>query len=182
MSYIYGAPILDVSRSHTTTQQSRWDSSGRVISSSQRPLPDNTQHSQQTNIHDLGGIQTHDLSRRAAADLRLRPRGHWDRHVEGLCMRNWYFFLTGQPKTEKLMKIQRRYKNKIIPLSEWRLWGCLLDRTTLRQLQENSRDPRTPHLVWTVALSLQTSLLLILSSYPLHRNVEWHSLATCIWI
>jgi len=27
-----------------------------------------------------GGIRTHDLSRRAAADLRLRPRGHWDRH------------------------------------------------------------------------------------------------------
>ena len=53
--------------------------SGRVISSSQRPLPDNTQHSQQTNIHALGGIRTHDLSRRTAADLRLRPRGHWDR-------------------------------------------------------------------------------------------------------
>ena len=27
-----------------------------------------------------GGIRTHDLSRRVAADLRLRPRGHWDRH------------------------------------------------------------------------------------------------------
>jgi hypothetical protein len=27
-----------------------------------------------------GGIRTHDLSRRAAADLRLRTRGHWDRH------------------------------------------------------------------------------------------------------
>jgi len=38
-----------------------------VISSSQRPLPDNTQHSQQTDIHARGGIRTHDLSRRAAA-------------------------------------------------------------------------------------------------------------------
>jgi len=27
-----------------------------------------------------GGIRTHNLSRRAAADLRFRPRGHWDRH------------------------------------------------------------------------------------------------------
>jgi len=26
-----------------------------------------------------GGIRTHNLSRRAAADPRLRPRGHWDR-------------------------------------------------------------------------------------------------------
>ena len=30
-------------------------------------------------IHAPGGIRTHDLSRQAAADLRLRPRGHWDR-------------------------------------------------------------------------------------------------------
>ena len=51
--------------------------SGRAISSSQRPLPDNTQHSQQTNFHAPGGIRTHNPSRRAAADLAL---GHWDRH------------------------------------------------------------------------------------------------------
>ena len=51
-----------------------------MIRSSQRPLPNNTQHSQHTNIHAPGGIRTHNLSRRAAADLRLRPRGHWDRH------------------------------------------------------------------------------------------------------
>ena len=51
----------------------------RVINSSQRPLPDNTQQSQQTHIHAPGGIRTRDLSKRAAADLRLRPRSHWDR-------------------------------------------------------------------------------------------------------
>jgi hypothetical protein len=37
------------------------------------------QHTQQTNIHFPGGIRTHDRSRRAAVDIRLRPRGHWDR-------------------------------------------------------------------------------------------------------
>ena len=73
--------IFVVSRSHTTTHHSRQDSSGRVSSSSQRPLPDNTQHSQQTNIHAPGGIRTYDLSRRAAVDLRLRPRGHWDQLI-----------------------------------------------------------------------------------------------------
>ena len=41
-----------------------------------RPLPDNTQHLQQTDIHAHGGIRTHNLSRRAAADAHLRPRGH----------------------------------------------------------------------------------------------------------
>jgi hypothetical protein len=52
---------------------------GRVISSLQRPLSDNTQHSLQTNVHFSGGIRTHNICKRAAADLRLRPRGHWDR-------------------------------------------------------------------------------------------------------
>ena len=35
-----------------------------------------TQHSQQTNVHVPGGIRNHNPSRRATADLRLRPRGH----------------------------------------------------------------------------------------------------------
>ena len=63
----HGLLILEVSGSHATTHHSRQDFSGRVISSSQRPLPDNTRHSQQTNIHARGGIRTQVLSRRAAA-------------------------------------------------------------------------------------------------------------------
>ena len=50
-----------------------------MISPSRRPVPHNTQHSQQTRIHAPDGIRTHNFSRRAAADLRLRPGGHWDR-------------------------------------------------------------------------------------------------------
>ena len=75
-----GLLIHEVSRSHTKTHHNRYDSSGRVISSSQRPLPDKTQHLQQTNVHAPGGIRNHDRSRREAVDLRLRPRGYWDRH------------------------------------------------------------------------------------------------------
>ena len=74
----------EVSWSHTTTRHIRQDSSERMISPSQRPLPDNIQHSQQTNIHSPGGIRTHNLSKRAAEDLRLRPRGHWDRLQQAL--------------------------------------------------------------------------------------------------
>ena len=55
-----------------------------MISPSQRPLPDNTQQSQQTNIQALGGIRAHELSGRAAVDLRFRPRGHWDRQLPSL--------------------------------------------------------------------------------------------------
>ena len=71
--------FLDHTQRRTTVGRTRFE---RAISSSQRPLPDNTQHwqrSQQTNIHAPCGIRTHNLSRRAAADLRLKPRGHWDR-------------------------------------------------------------------------------------------------------
>ena len=67
--------INEVSRSHTTARHSRQDSSRRVISPSQRLLIYNTQHSQQTNIHDPGGIRTHNLSRRAAADRAATVSG-----------------------------------------------------------------------------------------------------------
>ena len=45
-----GLLIHEVSRSHTTTHHSRLNSSGRGISSSHRPQPDNTQHSQQASV------------------------------------------------------------------------------------------------------------------------------------
>jgi len=57
--------IHEVSGSHTTTRQSWYNPSRRVTSSSQRPLPDKTQQSKQTNVHDPGGIRKHNLSRRA---------------------------------------------------------------------------------------------------------------------
>jgi hypothetical protein len=87
-----GLLILEVSRSHPTTHHSVVDSSGRVISSSQKPLPDNTQHSQQTDIHALSGIRTHNPSRRAAADLRLRPHGHWDQLMT-MCVYITYMYM-----------------------------------------------------------------------------------------
>ena len=36
------------------------------------------------------GIRTHNLSRRAAEDLRLRPRSHWDRPQTNLTPREEY--------------------------------------------------------------------------------------------
>jgi len=50
-----------------------------VISPTHRPLPDNTQHSQETNIHAPGGIRAHNHSIRAATDGGFRQRCHWDR-------------------------------------------------------------------------------------------------------
>jgi hypothetical protein len=55
------------------------DSSGRVISPPQISVPDNTQHSQETDIHEPSGIRTRNPSKRAAANQRFRPRVYWDR-------------------------------------------------------------------------------------------------------
>ena len=44
----------------------------------------NTQHSHDANIHAAGRIRTHNTGKRAPADLRLRPRGHWDRQCSEL--------------------------------------------------------------------------------------------------
>ena len=52
----HGLLIHEVSRSHTKTHHCRLDSSGRVISSSQRPLPDNTNntHNRQASTLPVG--------------------------------------------------------------------------------------------------------------------------------
>ena len=86
-----GLLIHEVSRLHTTTHHSRQDSSGRVISSSQRPLPDNIQQSQETYIHAPSGNRTRNPIKGMAAELRLRPRGHWDRQT--IC---FFLFLARQ--------------------------------------------------------------------------------------
>jgi hypothetical protein len=74
-----GLLITEVYRPQAITCHSQQGSSGRVISPPQRPLPDKIQNLQQTDIHANGGIQTRSPSSQAAAELRLRPYGHWDR-------------------------------------------------------------------------------------------------------
>jgi len=68
-------------RDHTETQHTRSRSFRRAICPSQGPLPDNTQRWKDADIHAPGGIRTRNPSKRAAADPRLRLRGHWDRQL-----------------------------------------------------------------------------------------------------
>jgi len=81
MPLIVGVEVivaLDHTQWHAQTR-TRWDSSAWAIGPSQRPLPDNTQHSQEINFHDPGGFRTRSSNRWVSTDPRLRPRGHWDR-------------------------------------------------------------------------------------------------------
>jgi len=69
---------LDHNQWHTyTNTHTRTHTHTRMIG--RTPLVDNTHHLQETAINALGGIWTHNPSKRAVADPRLWPRGHRDR-------------------------------------------------------------------------------------------------------
>jgi len=65
-----GLYIIDDSRSHSDAQHSVGLICLQVISPTQKLLPDDTQHSQDANIHDPSGIRNNP-SKRAAAQARL---------------------------------------------------------------------------------------------------------------
>jgi len=46
-----------------------------VTGPTQRPLPDNTQHSQEIEVRDTGGIRTHNPSDRRSRPNNARPPG-----------------------------------------------------------------------------------------------------------
>jgi hypothetical protein len=65
------------------------NSSGRVISPSQRPVPDNRQRSEETGIHAPGEIRTRIPRKQATANSRLRPRGSFPYcpcKISGTCL------------------------------------------------------------------------------------------------
>ena len=77
----HGLLILEVSRSHKQrritvgrTPLDEWSAHRRDLY-----LTTHNTHNRQTSMPP-GGIRTHNLSRLAAADPCLRPRGHWNRH------------------------------------------------------------------------------------------------------
>jgi hypothetical protein len=75
-----GLFIIEATRSPSDTPQSvglHWTSD----CPSQRPLPDNKQCPQETDIHAAGGIGTCNPREREASDPRLGPLGHWARLV-----------------------------------------------------------------------------------------------------
>jgi hypothetical protein len=52
-----------------------------MIGPSQKPIPDKTQHSQETDIHARGKILTGKPAKQAVADPRLRHCGHRDKEA-----------------------------------------------------------------------------------------------------
>jgi hypothetical protein len=73
-----GLLIIEVQQSHSVRHTTLSGTPLEVIESLLKPLPAYTQHSQETDIHAPGGIQTRNPSKWAATDPRLRQCGHWD--------------------------------------------------------------------------------------------------------
>jgi len=131
-----------------------------------RHLPENTQHSQQINIHAPGGIRTHDLSRRAAADLRLRPRGHCDRLSKRiLSLKSHLYF----PQTEYYSSIlgsRRIYIYIYIYIFTYAYTRCI---TSMRHVAVGA---------WYVTLSVQKllhAILWLLEFWSGVRYVQFNS-------
>jgi hypothetical protein len=82
----------------------------------QRPLTDNIQHSQETDIHALGGIWTQILSKRAAIDTRLRSMGHCQTSIqEHECTRILNIMLDGDLLfTFKNLNLKRKISKLMI--------------------------------------------------------------------
>ena len=66
------------------------------------------------------GIRTHDLSRRAAVYLRLRPGGHWDRHFGG----DTTFFSLSPIEPETYIWPSR----VAFPVPIWYLAACCIEK------------------------------------------------------
>jgi len=65
---------VEASREHSDTPHA-----AELLWVSDQPdadIPDNTQHSHETDVHALGGNRNLNATKRTAADPSLKPRGH----------------------------------------------------------------------------------------------------------
>ena len=134
--------FLDHTHRHTTvgrTPLDEWSARRRDLYLTTR------QHSQQTNIHAPSGIRTHNLSRRAAAELCLRPRGHWDRQCLRLWVRNKNRAILCFKKNTLniLFDAWRRYFIFLFQLDSFRFsiaWTRIMPTGTINSLNQEGID------------------------------------------
>jgi len=102
-------------------------------SARRRGLNLTTQNTHKRQTFPLGGMQTHNPRKRAAADPRLRPRSHWDWQTESLAGQNsvpavnkTHYFVMG-PKTwiSDTVSMYARI-NKTATVGITQLWGANL--------------------------------------------------------
>ena len=129
-----------------------------MISPSQRTLPDNTTLT--TDIDVRGGIRTRIPSKRAAAEPRLRPRGHWDRLFSSKLQ---------EFKTQKTVVFKTKIQNfyKILNLLEY-----IKYKDTSYQRAKCARNARHNYKIFTLSATAQSwkKMEVDLCSVSLGRN------------
>jgi hypothetical protein len=109
-------------------------------------------HNRQTSAPP-GGIRTHDLGKQAAADLRLRPRGYWDRHI------------TLVAQTIKDINIMDFYFHLL--MSKLNLLQCCIKRDT--------RTARTVVQIWLhLGAADESERSVTFASWPLYTRSMSH--------
>jgi hypothetical protein len=64
--------IVEVPKSHSV----------RLLWTSDRPVAETLATYNTHNTHVLGGIRTRNPNKGGATEPRIKPRGHWDRHIQ----------------------------------------------------------------------------------------------------
>jgi len=116
---------LNDTNTHTHTHtNTRWDFSWGGIGTLQRNLSDNTQLSQETHIHALGGIQNRNPSKGVTEDQHLRPRDHRDQlnliiGAPRTCLSETYSTSSKMNETIRLQKLRERNFSSQTPVLTW---------------------------------------------------------------
>jgi hypothetical protein len=119
--------VLDHTQRHTTvgrTPLDEWSACRKDLNP--------TTHNTHKRHPCPGGIRSHYLSRRAAADLRRRPRGHWDRRMNNIAIYGnivrfvCYCFVAPQPNAGYGLLIHEvsrshttTHHSRRTPLDDW---------------------------------------------------------------
>jgi len=130
------------------------------------------------------GIRTYDHRRRAAADLRRRPRGHWDRQSSGIILikikrcKIRSFWVLNLWHRRNLTTSRRN----LLPSSSGRKHGVMSQKTrNFDSLQHDSLKSHKPVTNWSILRLFRHNFSLIFKLFW-QRDNKWCKMYTWNWI
>ena len=122
-----------------------------------------------TDIHATGGIRTHNLSRRSAADLRLRPRGHCGRPTATVVTRK-HLPRSVQPYICNLTSRHFAYRTSRTKCICTLTLSTLLVERIISSIWINRMTTRSR---WKFRIRTTTNVLILYSFSSLYIFVTW---------
>jgi len=123
-----------------------------------------------------GGIRTHNPSKRAATDPRLRPRAHWDRHIVTSGFRKFKWLIVSYIRMNKAPdKYSQDYKRPVVVKLLFRcaMWFRLhhkIQSSVTRKQDKWSNESETESLsrVWRIRVD---GYLICLNTKPMWVDI-----------